>query len=104
MTLGVKVPDYQIDKRFWPDQHYEGGNLFRDTAIVEVTPPKVDHDEWSIKLGWASQSDFIATKKLKYEELRGAGTISVGIPFSRTGNPGITGTIQLRVQPWNTEH
>ena len=28
MTLGVKVPDYLVERRFWADQHYEGGHLF----------------------------------------------------------------------------
>jgi hypothetical protein len=49
-----------------PDRHYEGENLFRDTAIVEMTPPQQEGNEWSVKLGWMSNSDGVATKKLKY--------------------------------------
>ena len=51
MTLGVKVPDYQLEKRFWADQHYEGGNLFRDTAIVEMVEPVAAGRDWSVKFG-----------------------------------------------------
>jgi hypothetical protein len=103
MTIAAKVPDYQVDKRFWPDQHYEGGNLFRDTAIVEMTPPQQAGDDWTVKLGWMSKSDGIATKKLKYTELKKAGEVQVEIPFDNPKNPGISGKIRLVVRPWNQE-
>jgi hypothetical protein len=24
MTIAVKVPDYQVERKFWADEHYEG--------------------------------------------------------------------------------
>lgn len=102
MTVAAKVPDYQVEKRFWPDQHYEGGNLFRDTAIVEMVPPPEPGGEWSVKFGWMSKTDGIATKALKYKELADQGKVLVEIPFENTKKPGIKGKIRLVVRPWNT--
>ena len=34
LTLGVRVPDYEVERKFWADGHYEGGYLFHDTVIV----------------------------------------------------------------------
>ncbi len=101
MTLGVKVPDYQVERRFWADQHYEGGNLFRDTAIVEMVPPKEEGSEWSIKYGWMSKVNGVATKGLKYKALQDRGGVVVEIPFSGTHEPGIKGKIRLVVSAWN---
>ena len=101
MTVAARVPDYQVEKKFWPDQHYEGGNLFRDTAIVEMVPPTQGGDEWSVKFGWMSKADGIATKALKYKELTDAGMVQVDIPFENKKKPGIKGTIRLVVRPWN---
>jgi len=101
MTFAARVPDYQVEKRFWPDQHYEGGNLFRDTAIIEMTPPQAPGDEWAVKYNWLSKSDGVATKKLRYSELVG-NAVKIEIPFDNPKKPGITGKIRLVVRPWNT--
>ena len=101
MTLGVKIPDYQVEKRFWPDQHYEGGNLFRDTAIIEMVPPADADGEWTVKLGWMSKSDGVAVKPLKHKQLKEAGKVVVEIPFENKQSPGIKGKIRLLVRPWN---
>lgn len=39
VTLGVRAPDYEVDRSFWPDGHYEGVSLFRDSLIVTVFDP-----------------------------------------------------------------
>lgn len=101
MTLGVKVPDYQVERRFWADQHYEGGHLFRDTAIVEMVPPAAAGDDWSVKYGWMSKADGIATKALKYKVLQEDGQVVVEIPFAGNNEPGIKGRIKLVVRAWN---
>lgn len=102
MTIAARAPDYQIEKRFWPDQHYEGGNLFRDTAIIEMTPPQIAGDDWTVKYNWMSKADTIATKKLKYTELKGT-AVQIEIPFDNPKKPGITGKIRLVVRPWNDD-
>lgn len=101
MTLGIKVPDYQVEKRFWADQHYEGGNLFRDTAIIEMAPPTKAEGNWSIKLGWMSKADGVATKELRYRQLQDEGKVVVDIPFASSHEPGIKGKIKLVVSAWN---
>ncbi|VFS92568.1 Uncharacterised protein [Raoultella planticola] len=42
LILGVKIPDYEIEKRFWFNEHYEGGYLFRNSLILEIVPPAND--------------------------------------------------------------
>ena len=101
MTLGVKVPDYQVERRFWADQHYEGGHLFRDTAIVEMVPPAEDGGEWAVKYSWMSKADGVATKRLKYKVLHDEGSVAVDIPFAGNNEPGIKGKIKLVVSAWN---
>ena len=39
MTIAVRVPDYEVEKKFWPDRHYEGGYLYRDTVVIELKVP-----------------------------------------------------------------
>jgi hypothetical protein len=100
MTIAAKIPDYQVENRFWPDQHYEGGNLFRDTAIIELTAPQ-DDDVWTVRYNWLSKSDAVATKKLKYTELTDDGQVMLLIPFENPKKPGIKGQIRLVVRAWN---
>jgi hypothetical protein len=48
LTMGVRTPDYEVVKKFWPDTHFEGGYLFQDTMIVKLTPPLQEDEKWII--------------------------------------------------------
>jgi hypothetical protein len=101
MTIGVRVPDYQVDQVFWPDQHYEGGYLFHDTAIVELVPPSASGGDWQVKYGWQSDSVGVASTELSYRKLK-QGRVQVQIPFDSGGEPGISGKVRLVIGAWNT--
>jgi hypothetical protein len=98
---GVRVPDYQVEKVFWPDQHYEGGYLFRDTAIVEMVPPSAAGGDWSLKYSWQSDSIGVAATEMSYRRLK-EGKVQVQIPFDSGGKPGISGKVRLVIGAWNT--
>lgn len=100
MTVGVRVPDYQVDKRFWADEHYEGGYLFRDTAVVEMVPPAQPGKDWVVHYGWQSETANRARHALSYDQLKG-GQIQFTIPFDNGADPGIAGHIRLVAQAWN---
>lgn len=101
MTIGVRVPDYQVEQVFWADQHYEGGYLFHDTAIVELVPPSASGGEWRVKYGWQSDSAGVAATELSYRKLK-QGKVQVQIPFDSGGKPGISGKVRLMIGAWNT--
>ncbi|MNX27012.1 hypothetical protein D3C86_570940 [compost metagenome] len=44
VTIGVKAPDYEVDRSFWKDGHYEGVSIFRDSLVVTLYDP-TDHTE-----------------------------------------------------------
>ncbi|WP_277182877.1 triacylglycerol lipase [Caballeronia sp. BR00000012568055] len=97
MIFAVKVPDYEIEKRFWPDGHFEGTDLFSGTAIVRVSPPP-DTDPlgpWRADFGW-NDGD---TQNQAIDLLNNK-TASVSIPFDSGGKPGIKGALRLVVRPW----
>lgn len=100
MTVGVKVPDYQVDKIFWPDQHYEGSYLYRDTLIIEVIPPETESKKWDVRYGWQSSSGELATQKASLEKIPN-GKVEVLVPFGSVKKPGITGKIRLVAGAWN---
>lgn len=101
MNLGVRVPDYQAEEVFWPDQHYEGGYLFRDTAIVEMVPPAAAGGDWSVKFSWQGGGAAQAATELPYRKLK-EGKVQVLIPFDSGGKPGISGKVRLLIGAWNT--
>lgn len=105
LTLGVRVPDYEVDKRFWPNKHYEGQYLFRDSVVVEMTPPQTEGEDWKVAYDWQSDNVGQSTTPISPKALRG-GKVEVSIPF-RTGDatpprsPGITGTLKFVISAWN---
>lgn len=102
MNVGVRVPDYQIERRFWADQHYEGGFLFRDTAVVEMVPPAAAGEDWSVEYSWQSDAVGTAETSLSYRKLK-AGKVQVTIPFASDTRPGISGKVRLVISAWNAK-
>ena len=100
MTLGVRVPDYEIERKFWPDGHYEGGYLFRDSLIVEMTPPQEDGADWKVTFDWQSDNRGPASQPLAPKKLKG-GKVELAIPFDSETTPGIAGQLRFVVSAWN---
>lgn len=99
LTLGVRVPDYERNQSFWLDQHYEGGYLFRDSVIIEITPQEKGGD-WQILYDWQSKKLGKATIPLTPRALED-GKSEVTIPFGSNTAPGITGNLRFVVSAWN---
>lgn len=100
LTLGIRVPDYEVDNKFWFDGHYEGGYLFRDTLIIELSPPRRQNQDWIIKQGWQSNKVGVATSKVNYQTLEN-GRIEIKVPFATGSAPGIGGQLKFVISAWN---
>lgn len=105
VMLGIRVPDYEVDKRFWPDQHFEGGYLFHDAVAVELAPPEDGSDEWKVMYDWQSDNVGQATTPVKASVLN-QGEVTLSIPFA-TGDaspprsPRIAGSLRFVLSAWN---
>lgn len=100
LTLGVRVPDYEVERKFWSDAHFEGGYLFRDEMIVEMTPPQQPKEHWIVTFDWQSDNIGRATRPLAYETLK-TGKYLMTIPFGGNRAPGIAGQLRFVVSAWN---
>lgn len=109
MTLGVRVPDYEIERKLWINEHYEGGYLFRNSLILDLTPPTQAGGKWKISYAWqdagvAAAHTEIDAKKISGEE------VEIAIPFDshtvaddgsrQPSVPGIRGKVRLRISAW----
>ncbi|HEU4653645.1 MAG TPA: hypothetical protein VFS47_06640 [Steroidobacteraceae bacterium] len=106
LTIGVKVPDYEVNKKFWPDRHYEGDYLYRDSVIVELLPPAEEDGDWQVKYNWQSKDPGQAEKRVNPKELRN-GKVEIAIPFGTADqtpprSPGITGQLRFVASAWNS--
>jgi len=101
LTLGVRVPEYEVERRFWADTHYEGGYLFRDTLVMEMVPPRQAGGDWTVHHGWQSNQAGRATQALAYKTLRN-GKIEMRVAFGAHQAPGIQGHLRFVVSAWNS--
>lgn len=105
VSLGIRVPDYEVDKRFWKDQHFEGGYLFQDAVVIELAPPQPGSDEWQVMYDWQSDNVGQATTPVKSSALKD-GDVTVKIPFA-TGDaspprsPRMGGQLRFVISRWN---
>ena len=97
--LGVRVPEYEVDRKLWFDGHYPGSYIFRDTVIIEVTPPATDNDTWSMRYSFESDRSLSATRKIVPECQDGH--LVYRIPIRKTTAPGINATLILTATPWS---
>lgn len=100
VTLGIRVPDYEIDRRLWINDHYEGGYVFRDSVVIELFPPEAPDEDWYVEHDWQSDNLGKAQTPLPTKELR-SGEIELNVPFDQSGHPGAKGRLRFVVSPWN---
>lgn len=100
VALGVRVPDYEIDRKLWINEHYEGGYLFRNAILLEMVPPASADEAWTIHYAWQNQGTAIADQKIDTEGLC-EGKIEVSIPFDSDTTPGMSGNLRFVVTAWN---
>lgn len=100
LTLGVRAPDYEVERKFWPDAHFEGGYLFRDTMVVEMIPPSREGEDWQFNFAWQSKNPGGARQSLTYKTLK-TGKLQMKVPFGGTAAPGISGQLRFLTSSWN---
>lgn len=100
MTLGVRVPDYEVDRKLWINEHYEGGYLFHDALVIEMVPPKNSGEAWRVKYAWQGSGVSPADTEVDAAALDN-GKVAVEIAFGHAGRPGIEGKVRLIASGWN---
>jgi len=99
------VPDYEVEKQFWPDRHYEGEYLFRDSVVIELKPPEQEDGDWQVTYDWQSANVGQGSTPVSPKELKN-GKVAVSIPFVTADatpprSPGVTGKLRFVVSLWN---
>lgn len=102
MSLGVRVPDYEIDRKLWVNEHYEGGYLFRNSIVIEMVAPAVKGEKWRVGYAWQNQGKSAADTEVDAKSLRG-GKVEVHIPFDSATTPGVRGKLRFMVSAWNPD-
>jgi hypothetical protein len=100
LSLGVRVPDYEVDRKLWVNEHYEGGYVFRDSVVLEIVPPQQAGGGWTVEYDWQSDNLGKAETPIDAKALE-AGRIEVAVPFASDTRPGVKGQIRFVVGRWN---
>jgi hypothetical protein len=101
MTLGVRVPDYEVERRVWLNEHYEGGYLFRDSVVIEIFPPEGENGQWSVMYDWQSGNPGKATRPLAATPTP-EGKLEFSLGFDNGKKPGMRGRVRFIASRWNS--
>ncbi|UVE19317.1 hypothetical protein NVV93_08060 [Pseudomonas sp. LS44] len=103
LALNIRVPDYEVERRLWINQHFEGSYLFRNALILELVPPPAnDPDAWRFTFAWQNQGVSQAREQLDAKALKN-GKVEVKVPFDSGTRPGIKGQLRFVVSTWNAD-
>lgn len=105
MSIGVRVPDYEVDRQILWDKHYEGGYLFQDSVVLEMVPPKTPDADWSVSYGWQKGRTRAPDVPINTKELAaGQVEVRIDLPDGRPpGQPGVRGRLRLLLSSWNSD-
>lgn len=101
LTLGIRVPDYEVNRKFWPDQHYEGGYLFRESVVIEMTSLQEKDANWKITYDWHNDKLGKGVRQLDPRKLMSEGIPPLTLPFDSNSTPGIGGELRFVLSAWN---
>jgi hypothetical protein len=102
VTFGVRVPDYEVERKLWFDEHYEGGYLFRDGLVIELVPPETADDAWTVRHAWQRQTVKAPHRKLDPKQLKNS-RVEVTVPFDSDNSPGVKGQLRFVLSEWNED-
>lgn len=97
--LCVRSPGYEVDRLLFLKDYYEGGYLYRDTVLLEATPPKTEADEWKFEYWFAGQRETGRRVAPVVEATEDALTFE--IPIVQPQPPGIRARLRVRTSYWN---
>jgi hypothetical protein len=102
VDLCVRVPGYEVDGLLFLKDHFEGGYLFRDTLILEATPPSPLNDQWIFEYWFANQQERQRQRAAIVENTEDALTFE--IPIEQPHPPGIKARLRVKTSYWNDWH
>lgn len=110
LTLNVRVPDYEIERRVWLNEHFEGGSLFSNSLVMEMVPPKDPNAPWKIRFAWQDSGIAMPDTDLTPQRLA-EHSVEVEVPFEsrvagpdgtlKPTRPGIKGRLRFVIEAWN---
>ncbi|OEC32712.1 hypothetical protein SAMN05216600_10651 [Pseudomonas cuatrocienegasensis] len=94
LDLGVHVPAFEVDHKFWFDGYAEGFS-YRDTLTIAVR-------DKSVKYGFTSKHGQLSAPEIaeQKELVNGAREIRIEVGTGPNVRPGFMGTLVIRVEPW----
>jgi len=104
VDLGVQVPVYEVDRRFWLDDHFEGGYVFKDSVTFHV---RTTAKGTTLRYGLVSRSGPGVAKTMLESESQPDGGLSYELPvgfkqgIKHPPKPGLRGRLQMTAKPWN---
>lgn len=97
VVLGIRVPDYVVEKKFWFDEHFEGSYLYRENFVFQVGPPDLTGNlNWEFKC--RRVTDPPDTWPVQPKVTNEPDRMLIEIPFANTS---IEGSLQIYASPWN---
>jgi hypothetical protein len=101
VMVGARVPDYEVAHKFWFNDHFEGGYLFREQFIVEVAPPELTgKGTWDVRCRRLEDQPGTSTVEVTISQAETQMLIEIPVG-SATNRPGIAGKLQILASPWN---
>ncbi|MCW5604744.1 MAG: hypothetical protein KIT18_09400 [Burkholderiales bacterium] len=106
IRLAIKSPEYEVERRFWPDAHFEGADIYVETLTFFVTPGRKDA---KVTYGLASEDATGAAPRELGKLPAGEESTEFEIPIGfEDGDgdpprPGFRGRLLLDIRQWNEE-
>ena len=106
LEIAIEVPLFEVDKKFWFDEHFEGETLLSETVTVHILPGE-DYVLYGLRTdlgsGYASKRGALSDA-----DERGRQHVEIPLGFAKEvedpPGPGFRGRLLLTVSPWNTWH
>lgn len=102
MDLCVRVPGYEVERLLFLRDHFEGGYLFRDTVLLEATPPANSNADWKFEYSFVNEPNRPRRNAPIVENTEDALTFE--IPIEQPQPPGIMARLRVRTSYWNHWH
>jgi hypothetical protein len=105
IRIGIEVPLFEVDNRFWFDSHFEGETLLQETVTIHLS---WEGERPKVKFGYASErgvGEANHPAEIDMDDKSRVSTVEIPLGFAEGAatkpQPGFRGRLVLTASPWN---
>ena len=100
VDVKMRAPEYEVDRKFRPDQHFEGAYIYQGTINLKYVPAHSAKETWKVQYGFGADGLGAFDQTATVTPIAGGG-VAFDVPIVQRNDPALDAILKIELRPWN---